>query len=308
MLGYLCAYMRYYHTKEFICAYLDCSKSDNDKYNGVMLAKNKNIKISQPVFRKSSSHWSVDKDKDIIYKGIMSIARINENHGNELFLLGQKKYDTFVDLLQDIKLETSLNKTQRDILIKLDFFKEFGDINKLLLYSSVFDKYYQSKVIKKANLSEIEKESIIDCYTIETLKQFKGINNLKFIDNIVKNTKVEPLTIRQKIKWKAEFIGFVDDIDENEDVHISTVLNVEKDKYNRRWITLYNNKTGKTITTKDLSKNKIKCEKGDVLDCIFKNKKKYKKIGNNKDDKPVFSKTGESEIVISDYAIIEMIK
>ena len=58
MVGYLCAYMRYYHTKEFVCAFLNCAKDETDVHNGTALAKQRGIKIINPKFRKSLSDIS----------------------------------------------------------------------------------------------------------------------------------------------------------------------------------------------------------------------------------------------------------
>ena len=62
--------------------------------------------------------------------------------------LGKKSYDDFVDLLYDL-VNTSINSRQLDILIKIDFFSEFGEINKLLYIYEKFQLLYKIKQVKK---------------------------------------------------------------------------------------------------------------------------------------------------------------
>ena len=49
MVGYMCAYDRYYHTVEFCTAYLNCANNEDDIKNGTLLATQRGIKIEKPV-------------------------------------------------------------------------------------------------------------------------------------------------------------------------------------------------------------------------------------------------------------------
>ena len=93
--------------------------------------------------------------KYAIYKGLSSIKFITEEVANQLFDLGDKAYNNFTDLLYDIKSNTSINSRQLDTLIKIDFFSEFGDINKLLHTTERFNQLYNKKSIKKDKLEEL---------------------------------------------------------------------------------------------------------------------------------------------------------
>lgn len=45
MIGYMCAFCRYYYPEEFIAAYLNCANNTDDILMGTELAKIKNIEI-----------------------------------------------------------------------------------------------------------------------------------------------------------------------------------------------------------------------------------------------------------------------
>lgn len=155
MIGYLCAMLRYYYPAEFIAAYLNYADNDADINNGTELAKLKGIKINPIKFRYSKGEYFVDKTTKEIYKGISSIKFMNNNIADELYILGEDKYNNFLDLLIDIKNKTSVNVKQLDILIKLDFFEEFGDINYLLYYVKFYDDLYNKSQLAKDKLVEL---------------------------------------------------------------------------------------------------------------------------------------------------------
>lgn len=111
-----------------------------------------NIKLSGIKFGESRAKYSYDKDKGIISKGIGSIKFLNETVSEELYTLSQSRvYDNFIDLLIDISEKTSCNSRQLDILIKLDYFSDFGDPNELTYIVSKFSSLYdKSKGFKKS--------------------------------------------------------------------------------------------------------------------------------------------------------------
>ena len=97
----------------------------------------------------SRAEYSFDKKTNTIYKGLASIKFINEIVPEEIYHLSKNNYKNFVDLLFDLREKSSINSRQLDILIKLDFFREFGDPNTLLWITQEFDKLYGKKTIQK---------------------------------------------------------------------------------------------------------------------------------------------------------------
>ena len=155
MLGYLCAYYRYYYPIEFCTAFLNCSETDEDIYNGTMLAKQLGYKIILPKFREARGTWWFNKEGKIITKGLVSIKNLNAKVAEELYALRNNTYTHFSELLYDIKKYTSLKKDQREILIKINFFEEFGNVNKLMYIASMFDSLRETKSIRRDKLDSL---------------------------------------------------------------------------------------------------------------------------------------------------------
>lgn len=113
------------------------------------------IKLSDIKFGMSRAKYSYNKDKHLIVKGIGSIKFLNNTVSEELYALSQERvYDNFIDLLVDITNKTSCNSRQLDILIKLDYFSDFGEINELTYITSVFNRLYDKNKGFKKNIKE----------------------------------------------------------------------------------------------------------------------------------------------------------
>ena len=102
MVGYMCAYLRYYYPTEFIAAYLNNANNEDDIQMGTQLAQIKNIQILPPAFGHSKDVYVPDSKEKKIYKGLSSIKYLSSDLSNQLYELSQTKhYNNFVELLKD---------------------------------------------------------------------------------------------------------------------------------------------------------------------------------------------------------------
>lgn len=140
LLGFYCAMMRYYHPIEFITSYLNNAANDEDVQSGTKLASIYKIKVTSPKYGISRNDYYFDREKREISKGLGSIKFMSEKASAELFSLYDNHYDCFVDLLKDLADKTSLNARQLAILVKIDFFSDFGNQRELLRIIELFDR------------------------------------------------------------------------------------------------------------------------------------------------------------------------
>lgn len=215
LIGYLCGYLRYYYPLQFLTAFFNCSEAESDFANGTELARLLNIQIKEPRFRKSKSEYFFDLENNCIYKGISSIKFLNDTIGEQLYTLKDKKYSTFISLLYDLYLNTSINSKQLDILIKLDFFKEFGNSKLLTKLNAmfVFFKNGNAKNIKKEKLvSEPVIYNIVSRYSKETNTQFTNINLPKImseIEELIISQNIKDYDFKFKIEKQMEYLGYI---------------------------------------------------------------------------------------------------
>lgn len=236
------------------------------------------IKLSDIKFRHSNSKYSYDKEGHTIFKGMSSIKFVGDNVGEELYALRDNQYDSFIDLLQDIS-NTSVNSKQLDILIKLDFFSEFGDINYLLKQVECYDKFYGRK---QFTISKLQKEGedieLIKKYcqkqTEKTLKEFDYIG---FLKDMTSSMAYSPVSITERMDYQKEYIGYISYINPNVGKRYYYVkdLSVTKSIVNIQLYEIYSGKTQKVkMWTTQYKKNPF--DEGDIL-YLKSVEKKHKK-------------------------------
>lgn len=213
-IGYACGWLRHYYPLEFIATCFNVWTDKEEKTKVVYeMAKRMGIKIFQPQFRYSRSNYYMDKEHNAVYKGIASIKFLSPDTAEYLFGLREEKYNGFIDFLS--RLDTShINSRQIEILIKLDFFKEFGNSKFLLNAYHFYSKFGSSKMISKDKFGDANIiESIFKRHSRETAKKYVDLDMdaiLSEVEEYLKMIHSEDFPIIDKIKWQNEFVGYID--------------------------------------------------------------------------------------------------
>ena len=297
MIGYICGYLRYYYPREFITAYLNNANNDDDIKLGTELAKQLQIPIHSIKFRHSTAKYSCDENG--IYKGIASVKFLNDDAADDLYAIRDEKFDTFIDLLVRIK-DLRVDSRKLDILIKLDFFSEFGGINYLLVCNSLFDKYYGKKQMKKEKLYEegLDFDVIRKYAGKETPKMFSNLDSVGLINELISTIPNEKTTLRTIIAYQIENLGYVDIVDKKYAGYcVVTDLNVD---YSPK-LKLYALANGNTIPVK-IDKKTFKNQplrRGDIIKVTRQNKKpKMRKVEGK------WIETEEKEWWVTEYEYV----
>lgn len=174
LLGYLCAYYRHYHPLEFLTSFLNNAANDDDIRNGTEYANKIGIRITMPKWGLSKSDYAYDTSKRIITKGLSSIKYMSSGIAEDLYELAHSRYyEYFTDVLKDIDNKTSLDSRQLDILIKIDFFSEFGNQNELLRITDIYAntlKRGQAKLLSRSVVDGTPLEPIVSKYAVGATK------------------------------------------------------------------------------------------------------------------------------------------
>ena len=257
------------------------------------------IKLSDVKFRHSTSKYGYDIENRIIYKGMSSIKYISDNVGDDLYCLKDNRYDSFIDLLIDLD-KMSINSKQLDILIKIDFFEEFGSINYLLKCNEIFSKYHDKKQLKKEKLYEdrLSFDIVRSCCSKETPKTFMELDSIKLIKELIKSISNESTSLKTKINYQLELLGYINVVDKKYAGYcVVTDLNAD---YSPK-LKLYALANGNTIPVK-IDKKIFKSKplrRGDIIKVIRQNKKtKMKKVEGR------WIETEEKEWWITEYEYV----
>ena len=221
MIGYLCAYLRYYYPYEFITSYLNNANNEDDIKNGSALAELYGIKIISPKFGVSKDRYVFQKDLGVIAKGIASVKYMSAQVANELYSIAKNsRPNTFMDLLLKIKSETSIDTRQREILIKIDYFSDYGNSKELLRIVDFFSFLkdgdakkipknkinYEFERILKKHATDISKSgNVLKAYTITDMS---GL--LASCEQLVRSMAIEDFGLREKIQFQVDSLGYID--------------------------------------------------------------------------------------------------
>lgn len=214
-IGLFIGWLRYYYPLELFTAALNIYQGNQEKMSNIIAyIKSKGIEIKPIRFGKSRAGYFMDKEENCIYQGIESIKDCNGEFAEELFALRDNHYESFIDLLEDLE-STSIKKNQLDILIKLEYFSDFGDIRYLLMCRDIFDKYYGKVQIKKQTALNdgIDMELMRECCEKEAPKTFMGVNAMKLINLLVAKIPEQHTSLKTKIAYQQELLGFVNVVD-----------------------------------------------------------------------------------------------
>ena len=192
-------------------------------------------------FGKSKSDYSYETETNTIYKGISTVAYLNQQVADNLYNLAKEKYyekDDIVQLFLDILDGALADNRQMNILIKLGFFKEFGEESILLeLYNTMTG--YQTKkpnpiftdnkkLDVKYSRTHKEKTKLV---RIENIKEYYGL--------ILKNAHLLPTTnLFDRLTSEVEYMGYAETLDQSLGKNIYVVMDINT-KYTPVY-TLYN--------------------------------------------------------------------
>ena len=301
-IGYICGYLRFHYPLEFITTALNIFEGKEDKSTAIInYAKKNGIKISPIRFRHSVAKYSFDKDTNTIFKGISSIKFMNQKTADDLYALRNNKYPQFTNLLYDLKDKRIVNTRQLKILIQLDFFSEFGEPNKLLKITEMFETYSDKVQIRKDKLNTDLYNKVKEYAGKETDKMFTQFFSKDFLLDAEQDVRAKPMSLKERASAQLEYLGYIDIMDERY-AGMAVVMKVDT-KYAPR-LSLYSLKNG-TISECKIDKrtyNKMPLGTGDVIRInSWKRKPKVKKNPETGEWDPI---PNTSEIWLSKYVAV----
>lgn len=221
LTGYLEAYLRHYYPAQYIVAYLNNAANEEDILVGTAMAKARKILITPPKFGESSARYIYHEDTNTISKGIGSVRYLNDDISERLYQIGLTKPETFIDVLNialnegDIKLKSN----QLDILIKIDYFSNYGYIPQLTKIAGMYLD------LKRGTASQIPKASegawyydILKSYSSNIGATGKPIKTYKILDiqtamreaeKYIKQIVPKDISLQVKIDCQLKYLGYM---------------------------------------------------------------------------------------------------
>lgn len=320
------AWQKAYYPLEFykVCLQRYTNKGDKDKV--ALLKKEmlkRGIKLNPITFGDDNRTFSIDKENNMINQTMASLKNMQKIAPQILYEMSQKKneYQDLFFVFKDLKL-SGLNKTSIDIIFKLNYFREYGDINYIIQQWNVYNDV--CKIMERLqNCKQLKKQEIVDmgldinivssfCNKV-TDKMMKEIDNDKLMNYVYDNYQgiVDLVSTRydynkistiEEMTYEIVYNGYTDKIDDSMDYDIRIVSSLEQNQYGTVFCNLYCVRDGKTRQYK-VNRSSYKehpTDVGDVIKCAFEIKNK-----KTKDDKGKWIDSNVKEMILKDYFIIK---
>lgn len=268
------AYLKATYPSEYFTVALSLYSDDLDR-TAKLIAEMPSFGLSlKPIkFRHSRADYNMEKETQSIYKSLSSLKYMNKDVSEQLYTMKNHQFNSFADLLAAFPG----NSRQLDLLIRLNYFSEFGGSLKLLKIAELYDKYNGKKVLKKEKL-DLPIEMVTKYAKSETEKQyrFEVEGMAAMLSELCSLVPDEQLPILAQIEAQKEYLGYIDLVDPTKPTK-AVILDVNC-KYTPK-ITLYRLGDGQTVSVK-LKKRSFECNplaSGMIIDYRIEKKNKWRK-------------------------------
>ncbi len=280
--GLYCAYEKTMYPYEFYATILKLytDKGKKEKVSLIIdeMKRYKGIELKPARFGHNNSDWYIDKENHTISQSLASVKGIGQNVSDDLNVMKDMHFDTFVDLLYYVLMNTSIKKNQIDILIRIGYFSQFGEEQKLLTIAAEF----------REGTNRITKST----------KSFE--KRLALLRQTEADTPNEKLPIYETLQDENELLGLCFSYDADTANNIYIVEDVD-DKYSIN-VEIYSIQRGTSgsmrINRKTYEQKKL--EPG----CIF-SLNRWKKQPKMKYVNGKRIPTGTDEIILLDYNVLK---
>lgn len=275
------AWFKAHHTKTFYEVAINHyqEKNKKDKIDALVKEAIKfwGYKLGGYEFGADNRKVTINEENKLIYPNLSSVKGFGEGVVDTLYELGQKEYETFTDVLTAL-FSNSINKTIVNKLIRINYFKKYGDVNTLLEITRYYDLLNGAKQIAK---DKAEKNNlpfdVLAKYGNETAKQFNKLDSGKIINELISKIPYRELTLKERLDNQREVLGIVSDSDPkvSKRLYYVSELDIKKSIVNIHLFEIYSGKT-RDVKMWTSQYNRSPFDLGSVLYIISLEKKNKK--------------------------------
>lgn len=246
--AYLKAHYPYEFYEVLLQTYSDKGKKDKVAELKQEMSKAFGIKEGEYKFGLDNRKFKADPDNQTIYPSLLSIKGLSQGCANDLYAMGQKKYENFYELWKDMKKKKNLNSGKVNTLIEIGYFDDFGTIGKIKQFIDILDQLYDRSQFSKTN-PPVEFLAIIKKYSEETDKQYRKFDYDAALTEIWETLEDNDIPFNERLKYELQNIGYVKTLVPDMSPDYAFVQEYEC-KYKNPKLTLYRLADGSTEIVK----------------------------------------------------------
>lgn len=295
-----CAWLKTHYPYEFYEVLLQVY-SDKGKKDKVQALKQEmrvafGIKEGEYKFGADNRRFVADKENHCIYPSLLSIKGLSQGCANDLYALSQKqKFDNFYDLYKAMESIKTLNSAKIGTLIHMNYFKDFGSMEKIETFMKAIDVLYEKSQFKKESVL-CEYADVVKKYSEETDKTYRKFDYDSALREVWDSIPDQETNITKLIYYQYNLFGYISYV--NPDLKdMGVVLDLDT-RYSPK-VTMYMLSTGETVTYK-LQKSLYQrnpFDVGQVLHFYVEERNKSRKTENG------WEKLPDKEWWITNFAI-----
>lgn len=221
----------------------------------------------------------IDEENKIIYPNLSKIKGFGEGVAEALYNIGKQDYENFIEVIS-AALKNSISKTILKNLIKIKYFKKYGDVNTLLATFKYYNllKGGETKVISKEKaMNNNLTFDLLNKYGNETEKQFNKIDSKGLLNELTNTIEYKPLTVKEELDNQKDVLDIITYVNTkvSKRLYYVDILDEKKTVTNISLYEIYSGKTRKVkMWTSQFSRNPF--SEKDLLN-IHVIEKKHKK-------------------------------
>lgn len=208
-------------------------KNDKDKISDLQeeAIKCYGYGIAQYRFGDDNRSIHVDGEKKTIYQNISTIKGLGKAVGQALYEIGQDIYPSFYDVCEAMKQNKAIDSAAFEKLIRINYFKIYGDPNKLLRLAELYDEIHGKKNMKKDKATRLNiSDEVMQKYASESPKTWTKLDSEGLLNELKDTVEYEPETIKQRLDSEHDILGILSEVKPNYDKHIYYVNHLDRKK------------------------------------------------------------------------------
>lgn len=153
----------------------------------------------------------IDEENKIIYPNLSKIKGFGEGVADALYNIGKQDCENFIEVIS-AALKNSISKTILKNLIKIKYFKKYGDVNTLLATFKYYNllKGGETKVISKEKAMDNNLTfDLLNKYGNETEKQFNKIDSKGLLNELINTIEYKPLTVKEELDNQKDVLDII---------------------------------------------------------------------------------------------------
>lgn len=220
-------------------------------------------------FRQDNRKISVNDETKEITMCLYSVKGISKNASDILYEHKDTQFESFVDVIKAIPL----NKTTYEVLIKLDYFQEFGGSAKLLKVYELFKKWDGRKQVKKTEIEPFTIEQLNRLCEKETSSAYQFADFTALIKDCEASMPNDDISPIEKIETQLEHLTYVQATNREQDRrtgYVRAVYPCKRKADNKTWaykvsVTFLGKGKDSDLTIYKARYDKCKLQKGDIF-------------------------------------------